>query len=83
MIPSPVMKVYKVIEVEIEGLGEEIEAARRQDPRSLADICRQANMSPVNWNRIEKEQQRLPIETLRLIEQVLGVDFGVRFEDDG
>ena len=72
------MKVYKVVEVEIEGLGADIEAARRQDPRSLKDICEAANgMSPVNWSRIEKEQQRLPVETLRTIEKVLDKDFGV------
>ena len=35
----------------------------------------------MNWYRIEDEKQTLPLETLRSIEKVLGVDFGVKFPE--
>nr|WP_237741490.1 helix-turn-helix transcriptional regulator [Anabaena sp. PCC 7108] len=54
---------------------------RESDPRSLKAICEAAGISQMNWYRIEKEQQSLPEETLRKIEEVLGVDFGVSFDD--
>ncbi len=72
------MKVRKTIDIEIPGLGEKIEATRRADARTLRDICGQVNMTTANWHRIEKEETKfLPIETLREIERVLGVDFGI------
>jgi transcriptional regulator with XRE-family HTH domain len=77
------MKVRKVIEIEVERLGDRIRQAREADNRSLAEICRQIPMSTMNWYRIEAEETKsLPIETLRRIEEVLGVDFGVSFNDE-
>ena len=39
-------------------------------------------MTPMNWYKIEAEETKgLPIETLRKIEELLGVDFGVKFDD--
>ena len=76
------MKVRKIIDIEVPGLGERIKEARQTDRRSLAEICRQIPMSPMNWYKIEaSETKALPIETLRRIEFVLGVDFGVSFDD--
>jgi transcriptional regulator with XRE-family HTH domain len=76
------MKVRKVIEIEVVGLGDRIRQVREVDSRSLAEICRQVPMTTMNWYRIEAEETKaLPIETLRRIEEVLGVDFGVKFED--
>jgi transcriptional regulator with XRE-family HTH domain len=76
------MKVRKTIDIEVPGLGEKIKEARECDRRSLAEICRQIPMSPMNWYRIEASQTKaLPIETLRRIEEVLEVDFGVSFDD--
>lgn len=75
------MKVRKVIEIEVPKLGDRIREAREADSRSLAEICRQVPMSTMNWYRIEAEETKaLPIETLKRIEQVLGVDFGVKFD---
>ena len=37
-------------------------------------------MSQMNWYRIEKEEQDLPEPTLLKIEEVLGVNFGVKFD---
>ena len=75
------MKVRKVIEIEVPELGSRIRQAREADSRSLAEICRQMPMSTMNWYRIESEETKaLPVETLKRIEEVLGVDFGVNFD---
>ncbi|BAY50414.1 transcriptional regulator (plasmid) [Scytonema sp. HK-05] len=76
------MKVRKVIDVEVPGLGERIRKARESDRRSLSAICRQIPMTTMNWYKIEAEETKaLPIDTLRRIEEVLKVDFGVEIED--
>ncbi len=75
------MKVKKILEIEIPKLGSRIRQAREADSRSLAEICRQIPMTTMNWYRIEAEETKaLPIETLQKIEEVLGVDFGVKFD---
>ncbi|BAY85337.1 XRE family transcriptional regulator [Calothrix parasitica NIES-267] len=75
------MKVKKVLEIEVPGLGSRIQQAREADSRSLAEICRQVGMTTMNWYRIEAEENKaLPIETLRRIEEVLGVNFGIRLD---
>lgn len=75
------MIVRKVTDIKVPGLGEKIKEARLRDRRSLAEICRQIPMSPVNWYKIESEETKaLPIETLRRIEEVLNIDLGVRME---
>ncbi|AFZ11327.1 helix-turn-helix domain protein [Crinalium epipsammum PCC 9333] len=75
------MKVVKTLEVEVPRLGQRIKEAREADPRSLKEICKTVGMSQMNWYRIEDEKQMLPENKLRKIEQVLGVDFGVSFDD--
>lgn len=83
------MKVSKLIEIEVPGLGQRIKAAREADPRPLLKICQLVpspygkgkSMTPTNWYKIEKEETKtLPLPTLRKIEEVLGVDFGVEVE---
>lgn len=75
-----VMKVTRLTEKEVPGLGDRIRAAREADTRSLTTLCKLVGMTPMNWYRIEKEEAKsLPEETLRRIESVLGVDFGVDF----
>ncbi|WP_026734911.1 helix-turn-helix domain-containing protein [Fischerella sp. PCC 9605] len=74
------MKVTKTISIDVPDLGAKIKAAREADPRSLKAICKAVGMSQMNWYRIEDEKQSLPIEKLRKIEEVLGIDFGVNFE---
>lgn len=72
------MKVRWVKEKEFPGLGEKIRSARESDKRSLAEICRQVGMTTMNWYKIESEETKaLPIETLRRIEEVLGISLGV------
>ena len=77
------MKVRKTIDINVPKLGQKIKEARERDSRSLSEICRQMEMSNMNWYKIESEETKaLPIETLRRIEEVLGVDFGVKFDED-
>lgn len=79
---SLLMKVRKVIDIETPGLGAKIKAAREADSRSLLSICKEIDLTPMYWYKIEAEDVKaLPIETLRRIEEVLGVDFGVSFND--
>lgn len=74
------MKVRRTIDIEIPGLGKRIRQAREADRRSLAEICRQIPMTTMNWYKIESEETKaLPIETLHRIEEVLNVDFGIKF----
>ena len=78
---TTLMKVRRVTEIEIPGLGAKIRKAREQDPRSLVEICQIVGMTTSNWYRIEKEVTKfLPIETLQNIEKVLNVDLGVNFD---
>ncbi|BAY67020.1 MULTISPECIES: helix-turn-helix domain-containing protein [Nostocales] len=76
------MKVRRTIDVEIPSLGKRIRQAREADKRSLAEICRQIPMTTMNWYKIEAEETKaLPIETLRRIEEVLGVNFSINFDE--
>ena len=82
MLSTVLMKVLKTIDVDVPGLGERLRQAREADPRTLAKICREVPMSPMNWYKLEKEETKaIPIETLSRIESVLGVDFGIKFEE--
>lgn len=69
------MKV--IFEVEISGLGGRIKAAREASSMPLVKICKASGIARAHWYRIEKEEYGLPIQKLRQIEAVLGVDFGV------
>ncbi len=77
------MRVKRSLEKDVPGLGAKIKQAREADSRSLETISSLAQMSRVYWYDIEAEKIRgaLPEETLRKIEQVLGVNFGVDFDD--
>lgn len=75
------MKVVRKTVLEVPGLGQRIKQAREADPRSLKALAESAGMTPMNWYRIEAEEQELPEDTLRKIEQALGIDCGVKFND--
>jgi len=67
---------------EFPGLGEKIRNARMNSSQQLTRLAADAEISVTHWNRIENEKIKdLPEETLRNIEKVLGVDFGVKFPD--
>lgn len=79
---AALMKVRKVVEREFPGLGAKIKRAREADSRSLTQICAEVGMTTANWYKIENEETKvLPLGTLQKIEDVLGVDFGVQFDD--
>lgn len=72
------MKIYREISVEVTGLGERIRQARKLDHRTMTELAKLAGMTPANWYKLEKEEYRkVPLKTLRRIEQTLGVDFGI------
>lgn len=76
------MKVRKVVDREFPGLGAQIKRLREADSRSLIQLCAEVGMTPANWYKIENEETKvLPLETLRKIEAVLGVDLGVNIDD--
>ena len=75
------MKVVRKIVIEVPGLGQRIKEAREADSRSLKTIAGAAGMTPMNWYRIESEEQELPEETLRKVEAALAINFGVSFND--
>ncbi|MBE8970865.1 helix-turn-helix transcriptional regulator [Nostocales cyanobacterium LEGE 12452] len=76
------VQIERVIRVDAPSIGTRIKEARERDPRSVEELAKAADMSRANWYRIEREENDvLPEPTLRKIEEVLGVDFGVRFDD--
>ncbi|ARV62848.1 transcriptional regulator [Nostocales cyanobacterium HT-58-2] len=79
------MKVRRIIkqEVDIPGLGERIKQAREADSRSVTEIAKACNISRNYWYQLEAEAVLGGVaeDTLRKIEEVLGVDFGVKFND--
>ena len=78
------VKVERTQLLDVPGLGDQIKAARENSDRPLRELANAAGMTTANWYRIENEEvKRLPEETLRKIEQVLGVEMGVSFDDLG
>lgn len=77
------VRIRQIKEVEIEGLGQRIKEARINSRKSLEQICDEIGMSRTYWYDVEKETLKgaLSIDNLRKIEKVLGVDFGVRFDE--
>lgn len=76
------VKVRRSIDVETKGLGKRIKEARKADGRPVEVLAALAEISRAYWHDIEAERIRdtLPEETLRKIERVLNVDFGVDFD---
>ncbi len=77
------MKVRKVIDRDVPGLGQQIKDAREADGRSVEAICSLVGVSRVYWYDIEAERIRgaLSEKTLRKIEEVFNLKFGVSFDD--
>jgi transcriptional regulator with XRE-family HTH domain len=76
---SGLMRIRKVDEIDAPDLAARLKSARGADDRSLAEICRQVGVSPQYWYNLERGTiTTMSFETLRKIEEVLGVDFGVK-----
>ena len=79
----PTMKVRRIIKIEVDSpdLGERIREARIKDGRSVTKLSKLAGFSRHYWYQLEAEAVigGIAEKTLRDVEAVLGVDFGVRF----
>lgn len=78
-----IVRVQRVIEIEVPNLGQRIKEARQQKQQegvTMTDLASAAGMSVQNWYRVEKETQTLAEPVLRRIEAALKVDFEVNFE---
>lgn len=79
------VKVRRIIkqEIDVPELGERIKKAREADSRSLTKLAALVGVSRNYWYQLESESVMggMSEETLRRIEEVLGIEFGVRFDD--
>ncbi|WP_375496446.1 helix-turn-helix domain-containing protein [uncultured Nostoc sp.] len=76
------MDVVRQIKVTIPDLSHKIKEAREKDGRSVQVLATSAGISTAYWYQIEQEKRQwISEETLRGIEQALGLDLGVRFDD--
>lgn len=80
------MKVRRIVkqEVDINNLGDRIKEARLKSDRSLSQLAASVGISRNYWYQLEAEAVLGGVaeDTLRKIEQALGVDLGVRFDED-
>ena len=83
MVLATKVKVKRIIEIEVQGLGEKIQQARKASGETVESLAQKAGISRPYWYDVEKEKLRdgLPEETLRNIEKALGQDLGVFFND--
>ncbi|MBD2536473.1 MAG: helix-turn-helix transcriptional regulator [Nostoc sp. NMS7] len=79
------MKVRRIIklEVDVPGLGDRIKQAREARGRPVTQMAKEVGISRNYWYQLEAEAVLGGVaeETLRKIEEVLGVDLGVQFDD--
>lgn len=75
---SQVLMKVSLEPIDVPDLGQRIRDARHKTDRTITQLAAEADISVANWYAIEQERVKvLPITTLRRIEQVLGVSFGV------
>lgn len=81
-MPVRVRRIIKQ-EIDVPGLGQKIKNSRESDSRSLKELAETVGISRNYWYQLEAEAVLGGVaeDTLRKMEQVLGVDFGVRFDD--
>ena len=79
------VKVRRIIklEVDVPGLGDRIKQAREARGRPVTQMAKEVGISRNYWYQLEAEAVLGGVaeETLRKIEEVLGVDLGVLFDD--
>lgn len=77
------MRIRWIKEIEVAGLGETIKKARINSGKTVDQICDEVGVSRTYWYDIEKETLKgtLSRENLENIEQALGVNLGVNFDD--
>lgn len=79
LVESPSLRL-EVVEF---GLGDRIKQAREARRRPVTQMAKEIGISRNYWYRLEAEAVLGGVaeETLRKIEEVLGVDLGVQFDD--
>ena len=77
------MRIRKIREIEINGLGGKIKQARLRSDKSLDQICSVVGVSRTYWYDLEKETLKgaLSFDNLQKIESTLNIDLGVKFDD--
>ncbi|MBW4603985.1 MAG: helix-turn-helix domain-containing protein [Calothrix sp. FI2-JRJ7] len=76
------MKVRKIERKEIETpeLPKQIAQAQKESGKPVSEICQAVGFSRTYWYQlVNGREEAIAEETLRKIEEVLGVDFGVYF----
>jgi len=76
------MDVVKQVRVTVPDLSSKVKDARLLDGRSAQALATAAGISTAYWYQIENNQRQwLSEEILRGIENALGIDFGVNFDE--
>lgn len=69
------------MEVEVQGLGQKIRDARGR--KTIKEVATLADLSRKAWHEIESEKAPAIMDaTLKRIESALGVNFGIKFDDE-
>ncbi len=78
------LKVRRIVkqEVDVPGLGDQIKKAREASDRAVTELAKASGISRNYWYQLEAEAVLGGVaeETLRKIEEVLGIDFGVKLD---
>jgi hypothetical protein len=76
------MRVIRRQELNVPGLVEKIQAAMDASDQAITTICGKAGFSYQYWRSIARAKNpSISEDKVRKLEEVLGVDFGVTFED--
>lgn len=79
------VKVRRIVkqEVDVPDLGNRIKQAREASNRPVTQLAKEAGISRNYWYQLEAESVLSGVaeETLRKIEEVLGINLGVQFDD--
>ncbi|HEY9752541.1 MAG TPA: helix-turn-helix transcriptional regulator [Coleofasciculaceae cyanobacterium] len=68
------MQIEVVVNVELEGLGDRLRDARKGSPKSATQIVAEVGMTTANLNRIENENQKVPIAKALALGAALDLD---------
>lgn len=80
---SVMMRVRKVQEVEVPGLSKQLLSARKASEMSLLEICRQLDITPTYWYKLEKGgAETINYDLLEKIEDLLLLNLGIEFPSD-
>jgi transcriptional regulator with XRE-family HTH domain len=79
------VKVRRIVKKEVDApdLGARIKKARENSGKAVTKLAKEVGVSRHYWYQLEAEAVLggMSEETLRKVESVLGVDFGVQFDD--